>query len=130
MQTFVVAPDAVLALIERNEPIDRPSCRLMAPAVLRSHLLEALYDDVREGRLSLAEATERVNRLPRLGIRLLGDRVLQRTSLEMAHALALPRWGNVEYLALAKLHGDALITRDADLTTQSPVPVRWLDELE
>lgn len=79
---------------------------------------------------SSTEATERVNRLPLLGIRLLGDRVLQRTSLEMAHALNLTQWGHIEYLALAKLHADALITRDPELAAHSPVPVTWLEALQ
>jgi hypothetical protein len=48
-------------------------------------------------------------------IRLLGDRVLRGTAWKVADELGWAETYDAEYVALTRLHGDALVTADADL---------------
>ena len=50
-----------------------------------------------------------------LPIRLLGDRVLRGTAWNVADELGWADTYDAEYVALTRLHGDALVTADADL---------------
>lgn len=89
--------------------------RLVAPAVLRSHVLSLLYRDVREGRLDERTGHELLERLAALKIRLLGDRVSRAVAWRLAARLDWADTTLAEFLAVASLQADALITADADL---------------
>ena len=52
--------------------------QLVAPTLVRSQALAALYQAARRGEITAAEGIERVTRINSLKVRFLGDKVLQR----------------------------------------------------
>src|SRR6476620_12216337 len=52
--------------------------KLVAPTLVRSQALSALYEAARRNEISAAEGIERVTRINSLKVRFLGDQVLQR----------------------------------------------------
>jgi hypothetical protein len=76
-----------------------------------------LLNAVRAGDLSEKEALDIHNRVTELKVRLLGDRVSRGTAWQLArdHDWDSLHWA--EYLAVARLQADALVTVDADLAT-------------
>ena len=60
-------------------------------------------------------ARERLARIGQMPIRLLGDAVLRRNAWEVADQLGWASTYDAEYVALARLQADALVTLDADL---------------
>jgi predicted nucleic acid-binding protein len=130
MTRFVIGPDVALMLAEGRVPI--PSRHtLLAPTLLRSQVLAHLYSETQSGLLSRQEADDRLDYIRRLQIRLLGDRVLQRTAWEFAERLKLKDTFVAEYLALTKLQADALVVRDVDLreAARAWVPVATPEEM-
>jgi len=89
--------------------------QLVAPTLVRSQALSALYEASRRGEISAAEGLERVTRINSLKVRFLGDKVLQRQAWKVADQLDWKTTYDAEYIALAKLQADALVTSDADL---------------
>src|SRR5215475_5724154 len=61
--------------------------QLVAPTLVRSQALSALYEGAHRGEFSAAEGIERVTRLNSLKVRFLGDKVLQRTAWRVADQL-------------------------------------------
>ena len=101
-----------------------PSHQLVAPNSIRSEALQLLLRDVRQGARSQKEALERHDRMTELKMRLLGDRVSRRTAWQIAldHDWEVLR--DAEYLAIARLQADALITVDPDLAAKAENVVR------
>ena len=130
MAKYVIGPDVALALAERETVIPPPH-RLLAPTLLRSQVLAQLYTEVRRGTLDRKLADRRLDYVRGLQIRLLGDRVLQRTAWRFADDLGWPDTFVAEYLALTKLQADALVVRDAALAQAvcKLVPVVDMDAL-
>lgn len=89
--------------------------RLVAPALVRSQALAALYEAARRGEISAAEGRERVRRLNSLKVRFLGDRVLQAQAWKVADELGWETTYDAEYVALTQLQADALVTADEEL---------------
>ena len=89
--------------------------QLVAPTLVRSQALSALYEASRRGEISAAEGLERVTRINSLKVRFLGDKVLQRQAWKVADQLDWKTTYDAEYIALTKLQADALVTSDADL---------------
>ena len=89
--------------------------KLVAPTLVRSQALSALYEAARRGEISAAEGLERVTRLNSLKVRFLGDRVLQRTAWKVAHQLGWKNTYDAEFVALTQLQADVFITSDRDL---------------
>ena len=93
--------------------------KLVAPTLVRSQALSALYEAARRGEISAAEGIERVTRINSLKVRFLGDKVLQRTAWRVADQLAAELgWEttyDAEYVALTRLQADAFVTSDNDL---------------
>jgi len=107
------AIDALTALrIIRDDPGIGSRCRLVGPALLRSHVLSLLYREVREGKIEEKEARTQLDGLAALQIRLLGDRVSRATAWKIARQLDWEDTALAEYLAVATLQADALITAD------------------
>jgi len=127
---FVIGPDVALALAESNAAVPAHH-RLLAPTLLRSQVLAALFDEVQGGRLERREAERRLDYLRGLQMRLLGDRVLQQTAWRIAEELAWPDTFVAEYLALTRLQADALVVRDPALVqvARRMVPVASIDDL-
>ena len=115
MTRFVVDPGTVLRLVESDAQVPGTH-ELLAPTLLRSQTLSALHEAVHRGDLTAEVGRERLARVGRLKIRLLGDGVLRRTAWTVAERLGWASTYDAEYVALARLRGIALVTADADLT--------------
>jgi predicted nucleic acid-binding protein len=114
MTRFVVDASAVLHLASAG--IEVPDAHeLLAPTLLRSQTLSALHEAVQRGEIPADVARDRLARIGRMPIRLLGDAVLRRRAWEVADQLGWPSTYDAEYVALTLLQADALVTLDADL---------------
>ena len=89
--------------------------QLVAPTLVRSQALASLYEAARRGEITPAEGLERVTRLNSLKVRFLGDKVLQRQAWKVADQLGWETTYDAEYVALATLQADALVTCDDEL---------------
>ncbi|HKY46537.1 MAG TPA: type II toxin-antitoxin system VapC family toxin [Acidimicrobiia bacterium] len=114
MSRFVVDAGVVLHLV--SEGIDvSDEHELLAPTLLRSQTLSALHEAVHRGELSAETARERLARIGRMKIRLLGDAVLRGRAWELASKLGWASTFDAEYIALTQLQADAFVTMDAEL---------------
>ena len=114
MTRFVVDPSAVLHLASAEvEP--KAAHKLLAPTLLRSQTLSALHEAVQRGEVPADVARERLARVGRMRIRLLGDAVLRRRAWEIADQLGWASTYDAEYVALTQLQADAFVTLDTEL---------------
>jgi predicted nucleic acid-binding protein len=130
MTRFVVDCGVALRLAEGE--LEVPAAhRLLAPTLVRSQALSALHEAVHRGELDRDAALERLRRVNRLPIRLLGDAVLRRRAWELADELGWPQTYEAEFLALTQLRADAFVTLDAELARKAAtvVPTATLDAL-
>ena len=114
MTRFVVDAGAVLHLVSAGIEVSGEH-ELLAPTLLRSQVLSALHEAVARGELPADVALDRLARIGRLPIRLLGDGVLRRRAWTLADQLGWASTYDAEYVALTQLQADALVTLDADL---------------
>jgi predicted nucleic acid-binding protein len=130
MTRFVVDAGAVLGLATTGIDVSATH-QLLAPTLLRSQTLSALHEAVQRGEVPAGVARERLARIGRLPIRLLGDAVLRRRAWELADQLGWASTYDAEYVALAQLQADALITLDMDLArrVRGIVVIASIDEL-
>jgi predicted nucleic acid-binding protein len=89
--------------------------QLLAPTLLRSQVLSMLHESVQGGELPASVARDRLARIGRMPIRLLGDGVLRRRAWDVASKLGWAATYDAEYVALTQLQADAFVTLDADL---------------
>ena len=89
--------------------------QLLAPTLVRSQALAAMYEAARRGEISASEGIERVTRINSLKVRFLGDKVLQRTAWKVAAELGWETTSDAEFVALTQLQADAFVTPDAQL---------------
>jgi predicted nucleic acid-binding protein len=111
---FVVDCDTLLH-IAAGEIVVAPEHQLVAPTLVRSQALAALYAAARRGEITGAEGLERVTRINSLKVRFLGDRVLQRTAWRVADELGWESTSDAEFVALTQLQADAFVTSDGEL---------------
>ena len=131
MTRFVVDCGVVLHLASEGiEPAAEHE--LLAPTLLRSQTLSALHEAVHRGELAPDTARERLVRVNKMRIRLLGDAVLRRRAWELADRLGWPETYTAEYLALTQLQGDAFVTLDEDLarSVHGVVPTASIEALD
>jgi predicted nucleic acid-binding protein len=114
MTRFVVDCDTLLR-ISAGEVEVAAEHQLVAPTLVRSQALAALYEAARRGEISSAEGMERVTRINSLKVRFLGDKVLQRQAWKVADELGWETTYDAEYVALTRLQADAFVTSDGDL---------------
>lgn len=114
MTRYAIDAPTALRLIEEDAVLG-PGHSLVAPSVLRTHALSLLYQQVRAGALEERVALARLERLAELKIRLLGDRVSRATAWKLALRLGWPDTPPAEYLAVAMLQADLLVTDDPQL---------------
>ncbi|MFI5054523.1 MAG: type II toxin-antitoxin system VapC family toxin [Acidimicrobiia bacterium] len=114
MTRFVVDAGAVLHLASEEVEISGGH-KLLAPTLLRSQTLSALHVAVQRGEIPADVARDRLNRIGRMPIRLLGDAVLRRRAWDLADRLGWESTYDAEYVALTQLQADALVTLDAEL---------------
>jgi len=127
---FVVDAGAVLHLVSEGIEVSAEH-ELLAPTLLRSQVLSRLHEAVARGEIPAGIARERLARVNRLPIRLLGDAVLRRRAWDLATKLGWPQTYEAEYVALTQLQADALVTLDADLRRRLDgiVPTASIDAL-
>ena len=114
MTRFVVDASAVLRLA--SEGIEVPGRHeLLAPTLLRSQTLAVLHEAVQRGEITADVARDRLERIWKMPIRLLGDAVLRRRAWEVADQLGWASTYDAEYVALTLLQADAFVTLDEEL---------------
>jgi indolepyruvate ferredoxin oxidoreductase alpha subunit len=111
---FVVDCETLLR-VAAGEIEVAPEHQLVAPTLVRSQALAALYSAARRGEISAAEGIERVTRINSLKVRFLGDKVLQRAAWKVADQLGWDTTFDAEFVALTQLQADALVTSDSNL---------------
>ena len=114
MTRFVVDAGAVLQIASAGIAVSGEH-ELLAPTLLRSQTLSTLHEAVVRGEMPGGLARDRLDRIGRLPIRLLGDAVLRRRAWEVADRLGWASTYDAEYIALTQLQADAFITLDPDL---------------
>jgi predicted nucleic acid-binding protein len=130
MTRFVVDCGVVLQLA--SEEFEVPAeHELLAPTLLRSQALSALHEAVQRGEITADVARDRLTRIGRMPIRLLGDAVLRRRAWEVADQLGWAETYDAEYVALTQLQADAFVTLDEELahTVVGVVPTATVDAL-
>jgi predicted nucleic acid-binding protein len=116
MTRYAIDAAVALRLVRESRGADERR-QLVGPSVLRSHALSMLYRDVREGRLDEQTGRELLEGLAGLKIRLLGDRVSRSTAWRIAEQLDWNDTIAAEYLAVAVLQADVLVTEDEHLSS-------------
>ena len=114
MTRFVVDCDTLLRIASGEIEVAADN-KLVAPTLVRSQALSALYEAARRGEISAAEGLERVTRINSLKVRFLGDKVLQRTAWKVADRLGWETTYDAEFVALTQLQADVFVTSDGEL---------------
>ena len=114
MTRFVVDCETLLR-IAAGEVEVAAEHQLVAPTLVRSQALSALYQAARRGEISAPEGIERMMRINSLKIRFLGDKVLQRTAWRVADQMGWETTQDAEFVALTQLQADMFVTSDSDL---------------
>jgi indolepyruvate ferredoxin oxidoreductase alpha subunit len=114
MTRFVVDAGAALHLAAAGFEVSK-SHELLAPTLLRSQVLSVMHEAVQRGDLPADVARERLARVNRMPIRLLGDAVLRRRAWEVADRLGWGSTYDAEYVALTQLQADAFVTLNDEL---------------
>jgi predicted nucleic acid-binding protein len=130
MTRFVVDASAVLHLASAG--VEVPSAhKLLAPTLLRSQTLSVLHEAVQRGEIPADVARDRLTRIGKMPIRLLGDAVLRRRAWELADRLGWESTYDAEYVALTQLQADAFVTLDMELArkVEGIVPTASIDAL-
>lgn len=117
MSKYVVDAGVILHLL--TEDLEWSSEHsILAPTLIRSEVLAALYRQVRRGDLPEAEARDRLARFATMKIRYLGDKVLRSVAWSIAAELGWETTETAEYVSLTRLQADACITLDDDLAAR------------
>jgi predicted nucleic acid-binding protein len=114
MTRFVVDAGVVLHLATAGIEVPGEH-ELLAPTLLRSQALSALHEAVQRGEIPADVARDRLARIGRMPIRLLGDAVLRRRAWDLADQLGWASTYDAEYVALTQLQADAFVTLDEEL---------------
>lgn len=117
MARYAIDAPTLLQLVEEELPVD-PAHQLVAPSSIRSEALGLLLRDVQRGVRSEQDALRLHDRMTELKMRLLGDRVSRRTAWRIALEQGWGTLRDAEYVAIARLQADALVTVDADLAAR------------
>jgi predicted nucleic acid-binding protein len=117
MTRFVVDCETLLRIASGEVEVAGEH-NLVAPTLVRSQALSALYEAARRGDISAAEGLERVTRINSLKVRFLGDRVSQRTAWKVAEQLGWETTYVAEFIAVTRLQADAFVTSDRDLARE------------
>jgi predicted nucleic acid-binding protein len=130
MARYVIDGPTLLHLVDSDLRID-PSHQLVAPNSIRSEALQLLLRDVRRGTRTEKAAVASHERVTELKMRLLGDRASRGTAWRIAREHDWDTLRDAEYLAIARLQADALVTVDPDLAAkaQNVVPVAAIEAL-
>jgi predicted nucleic acid-binding protein len=111
---FVVDCETLLRIAAREVEVATEH-KLVAPTLVRSQALSALYEAARRGEISAAEGIERVTRINALKVRFLGDKVLQRKAWKVADQLGWETTYDAEFVALTQLQADVFVTSKGEM---------------
>lgn len=111
MTRYAIDAATALRLVAERRTPSAPHT-LVGPSALRTDALTILYGQSRGGSRSDAEGRKLLDGVAMLKIRLLGDRVSRDTAWKIAAQLDLDDPRPAEYLAVATLQADAIITID------------------
>lgn len=114
MTRYAIDAPTLVHLVDAGLHVD-PGHQLVAPNSIRSAALELLLQDVRAGQRTEAAALKAHERMTGIKLRLLGDRVSRRTAWEIAQRHGWDTLGDAEYLSVARLQADALVTMNPRL---------------
>ena len=130
MTKFVVDAGAVLHLVTEGIVVGAEH-ELLAPTLLRSQVLSTLHEAVSRGDLPDDVARERLAKVNKIKVRLLGDAVMRRRAWELADRLGWWETYGAEYVALTQLQADALVTTNQEFARalDGVVTVASLDDL-
>lgn len=117
MSKYVVDAGVILRLLAEDLEWSSEHS-ILAPTLIRSEVLAALYRQVRRGDLPEAEARDRLARFATMKIRYLGDKVLRSVAWSIAAELGWETTETAEYVSLTRLQADAFITLDDDLAAR------------
>jgi predicted nucleic acid-binding protein len=118
MARYVIDAPTLLRILDEPVPV-HPSHQLVAPNSIRSEVMGLLLREVQRGERTEEEALERHERMTELKMRLLGDRVSRRTAWKIARDNGWDDLRDAEYLAVARLQADALVTVDPELAAKA-----------
>jgi indolepyruvate ferredoxin oxidoreductase alpha subunit len=127
---FVVDCETLLQ-IAAGEIEVAPEHKLLAPTLVRSQALSAVYAAARRGEISGVEGIALIGRVNTLKVRFLGDKVLQQQAWKVADELGWETTYDAEYVALTRLQADALVTSDRNLAREASdlVEIATIDAL-
>lgn len=130
MTRFVIDAPTLLHIVAESVQI-KPTHQIVAPNLIRSQALNLLLEAVHSGELTEKVAMQHHERLTELKMRLLGDRVSRRTAWKLAREQGWATTYEAEYIAVARLQADALITIDPALSAQAEdlVPLARVEAL-
>jgi predicted nucleic acid-binding protein len=130
MTRYVIDAPTLLHLVANRVQIS-PRHQIVAPNLIRSQALCLLLEAVRRGDLTEDVALAHHERLTELKMHLLGDRVSRRTAWKIARDQGWETTYDAEYLAIARLQADALVTVNPALATKAKgiVPLERLEAL-
>lgn len=124
MARYVIDAATLLHLVDAGWEI-APGHQIVAPSSIRAEVMQLLLAEVRQGVRTERAAMDVHERITELKMRLLGDRVSRRTAWKIAREHDWDALRDAEYLAVAKLQADALVTVDDRLAAKAAgiVPV-------
>ena len=129
MTRFGIDAPTLLHLVAEGIEV-APDHQLVAPQLLRSQALALLFDAVRLGELTEAEALRRHEVMTGIKVRLLGDRVSRRVAWQIAREHGLETT-DAEYLAVTRLQADVFVSTDpsARARAEGIVPLGTITDL-
>ncbi len=129
MTRFGIDAPTLLHLVAEGIRV-APAHQLVAPQLIRSQALALLFDAVRRGELTEAEALRRHEVMTGIKVRLLGDRVSRRVAWQIAREHGLST-ADAEYLAVTRLQADLFVTVDTEVRARAEgvVPVGTVAQL-
>lgn len=127
---FVVDAPTLLHVLDTGMPV-APEHQLVAPQLVRSQALALLFEAVRRGERTEADALRLLDAIAGLRMRLLGDRVSRRVAWQIAREHALDFTADAEYLAVTRLQVDLFVSVDpvARARAEGVVPVGDVEQL-
>ena len=130
MARYVIDAVTLLHLIDQEIEVHE-SHQLVAPNAIRSQALELLLTEVRAGTRTEREALATHERVTETKMRLLGDRVSRGTAWKLTMRHGWESLREAEYIAVARLQADALVTVDPRMAAMAEleVPVAPLSAL-
>jgi predicted nucleic acid-binding protein len=130
MTRYAIDALTLLHVVDNALAIDG-SHQLVAPNSIRSEALQLLLADVRAGSRDETDALARHERMTELKMRLLGDRVSRATAWRLAVEHGWEDLRDAEYVAIARLQADALVTVNPRLAAMAEhvVPIAPLRAL-